>query len=158
MLGLTVLWYMLLNNKNTVMRCGVLTTLTSINFLTNAVIPRLIYTIQENNQQPSQVSSIWNYRPGDSDTDPTKPYYWKYASSGEMILLQYIEPKLATARWLLVLGSERDESLFDKLLHFTQVLKNRPITAKLSPKSFAKLSDLIWFIFLSSLCWVMIIL
>lgn len=143
MLGLTVLWYTLLNNKNMAMQCGVLTTLTSINFLTNAVIPRLIYTIQENNQQPCQVSSVWNYRSGDSDTDPTKPHYWKYVASGEMILLYWTETgdcKMTSelARW---------KSIWQKILHFTQVLKNQPITAKFSPKSFSKLSDLKWFIF-----------
>lgn len=69
------------------MQCGVLTTLTSINFLTNTVIPRLIYTIQENNQQPCQVSSFWNYRSRDSDTDPFQTPLLKYVASGEMILL-----------------------------------------------------------------------
>lgn len=128
------------------MQCGVLTTLTPINFLTNAVILRLIHTIQENNQQPCQVSSFWNYRSRDSDTDPTKPHYWKYLARGEMNLLYWTETgdcKMTTsisewAKW---------KSIWQKLLHFTQVLKNRPITAKLSPKSFSKLSDLIWFIF-----------
>lgn len=126
------------------MLCGVLTTLKSIIFLTNAVIPRLIYTVQENNQQPCQVSSFWNYRSGESDTDPTKPHYWKYVVSGEIIQLYWTETgdcKMTTsinewARW---------KSISQKLLHFTQGMKNRPITAKLSPKSFAKLSDLYFF-------------
>lgn len=73
----------------------------------------------------------------------SKPHYWKYVASGEMILLYWTETgdcKMTSeiARW---------KSIWQKILHFTQVLKNQPITAKLSPKSFSKLSDLIWFIF-----------